>query len=241
MPPIDVFISYSREDKERVLPLVAVLEDRQLTVWFDADLEVGETFDEQIHAQLTAARAVMVCWSPQSVGSRWVRSEAQFGAERKKLVSVFIAPCTLLPPFNLDHTEDLSDWDGPNHAVAIGNILRRIDKLTGKGRRRAGSYRPQRYVSPDMTEPKRRKSGEAQSRSTKARRKPQPRRSPGPEVTSLRAQNSGSAAANESPVRLTNVPQSQRVTPPSPPPMRRTEKSLASRLMISWEWFFSVI
>jgi hypothetical protein len=129
----DLFISYSRRERERVHALALAFERLGLTVWFDARLEPGITFDEEIAQQLKAARCVVVCWSAASVSSRWVRSEAHLGAGLQKLVPLFLEHCELPPPFNLDHTEDLTDWHDDWSHTGFNKILRRIGVLTQRG------------------------------------------------------------------------------------------------------------
>jgi len=77
----DVFVSYARSDKARVAPLVAALEAQGWSVWWDPEIEAGQQFDDQIEAELDAAKAVLVVWTPTSVASRWVRGEAREAAD----------------------------------------------------------------------------------------------------------------------------------------------------------------
>jgi adenylate cyclase len=84
----DVFISYARVDKARVAPLVAAIEARGWSVWWDSEINPGQEFDDQIDAQLMSAKAVLVVWTPTSVASRWVRGEARDAADRGVLVPV---------------------------------------------------------------------------------------------------------------------------------------------------------
>ena len=77
----DVFVSYARSDKARVAPLVAAIEARGWTVWWDPEIDAGQQFDDQIEAELLAAAAVVVVWTATSVSSRWVRGEAREAAE----------------------------------------------------------------------------------------------------------------------------------------------------------------
>ena len=98
--------------KDVFIGLGEALKALGLTVWFDAALEPGASFDEEIAREVSSARAVVVCWSTASVRARWVRSEAMIAARRNVLVPLFLEPSELPPPFNLDHAEDLSDWDG---------------------------------------------------------------------------------------------------------------------------------
>jgi adenylate cyclase len=84
----DVFVSYSRSDKVRVAPLVAAIKAKGWSVWWDPSIAAGQSFDEQIEAELLAASAVLVVWTPTSVSSRWVRGEARDAVERDILVPV---------------------------------------------------------------------------------------------------------------------------------------------------------
>jgi len=53
-----------------------------------------------------------VLWSPRSVASDWVRTEAHFAKDRQKLVPALIEPCTLPIAFTLTQTVNLSGWNG---------------------------------------------------------------------------------------------------------------------------------
>jgi hypothetical protein len=72
----DIFISYSKPDRDRVVMLAAYLESEGWTVWWDTKLAVGDGFRDEIVKQLCAARAVIVFWSQSSVKSDFVRAEA---------------------------------------------------------------------------------------------------------------------------------------------------------------------
>jgi hypothetical protein len=114
----DIFISYSRDDREIAKQFAAGLSEEGFLVWWDAALHSGETFDEVIEKQLKAAKAVVVLWSPRSVKSRWVRAEATLADRRDKLVPAIIEPCDRPIIFELAHTIDLSHWTGDREDVA---------------------------------------------------------------------------------------------------------------------------
>ena len=87
---IDVFVSYSEADRERVRPLVEALERDDLSVWWDRRIAPGAGFDAEIQQALDAARCVLVVWSRHSISSEWVITEANEGLERGVLVPVSI-------------------------------------------------------------------------------------------------------------------------------------------------------
>ena len=111
----DVFVSYARVDKARVAPVVAAIESKGWTVWWDPDINPGQEFDDQIEAEITAALAVLVVWTPTSVTSRWVRGEAREAAERGVLVPVRFDQARLPMDVRAIHTTDLDGW-GENAA-----------------------------------------------------------------------------------------------------------------------------
>jgi adenylate cyclase len=104
----DVFISYKREEREAVQIIADKLAALEVEVWFDVGLKSEGSFDSQIADQLSAAKAVLVCWTPGAIASEWVRAEAAQAREADKYVACFLEPTSLIAPFNLVQTEDLS-------------------------------------------------------------------------------------------------------------------------------------
>jgi hypothetical protein len=128
----EVFISYKREDMARVETLTALLLDLELSVWFDAGIEVGADWERRIYEQIDQCRAMIVCWSFAAVSSHWVVREAQSGLDRGILVPVMLHPCALVPPFDTLQAADLTNWDGaPDHPEAQ-KALARLGQLLGK-------------------------------------------------------------------------------------------------------------
>lgn len=108
----DIFISYSREDRPAARHFAKCFADEGFSVWWDATLQAGETFDEVIERELKAAKAVVVLWSPRSVQSRWVRAEATLADRSGKLCPAIIEKCDRPIIFELTHAADLADWTG---------------------------------------------------------------------------------------------------------------------------------
>jgi len=134
----DVFVSYARSDKARVAPLVAAIEAKGWTVWWDPEITPGQEFDRQIAAELERAVAVLVIWTPNSVESRWVRGEARDGADRGILVPVRLGNVPLPIDFRAFHTTDLDETTQPAAGARFLDVLRALGALID----RASQSRP---------------------------------------------------------------------------------------------------
>ena len=55
----DVFISYKREERQAVERLAQELRKLGLDVWFDASLNAGEAFSDEIDREARAAKAIL--------------------------------------------------------------------------------------------------------------------------------------------------------------------------------------
>ena len=128
----DIFISYCSEDRNVARRFAQRFVDEGFTVWWDAALHSGETFDEVIESALKAAKAVVVLWSPRSVGSRWVRAEATLADRRNKLAPVTIEPCDRPIIFELTHTADLTRWKGDASDPAWRSFVKDLHRLVDK-------------------------------------------------------------------------------------------------------------
>src|SRR5574337_2008253 len=120
---VDVFISYARADKARVAPLVAAIEAKGWSVWWDPEIAPGREFDDEIDQELQAAKAVLVVWTPVSVVSRWVRGEARDAAERGILVPVRFDQARLPIDVRAIHTTDLDGWREDSAHPAVQECL----------------------------------------------------------------------------------------------------------------------
>lgn len=133
----DVFISYKQDERPVIERIATSLRAVGLSVWFDASMSAGETFNDEIDREARAAKAVLVCWSPGARDSRWVKAEAMIGFDQDKLVACYVAgPNGFLAPapFNTSHTEDLRAWlSSPAEAPAgWKSVLRRAGRLCGR-------------------------------------------------------------------------------------------------------------
>ena len=129
---IDIFISYKREDLEKVRPLAETLEEKGWSVWWDPKLRGGKPFSQDIEKALSEARSVIVVWSNKSIDSYWVAAEATKGLERKILVAVNIESGVEPPvPFNIIHSNPLIDWNGTIPSTQFDKIAKDLESILG--------------------------------------------------------------------------------------------------------------
>jgi tetratricopeptide (TPR) repeat protein len=114
-----LFLSYAREDIERVRPLARALERDGHNVWWDRHISGGQEFAGAIEEALVAADVVIACWSESAVRSPWVRDEAGAGRDNGRLVPVTLDGCQPPLGFRQYHTIDLSGWNGRPRSPAL--------------------------------------------------------------------------------------------------------------------------
>jgi tetratricopeptide (TPR) repeat protein len=127
-----VFLSYSREDRERIEPLAAALERAGHNLWWDQQIAGGEEFSGAIEQALESAEVVVVAWSATSVKSAWVRDEAGHGRDTGRLVPVTLDGCAPPLGFRQYQTIDLSGWHGGSGSRALEPLYQAIEKAAGR-------------------------------------------------------------------------------------------------------------
>lgn len=135
----DIFISYCRQDRPSARLFAEGFAEEGFSVWWDAVMHSGETFDEVIERNLRAAKAVVVLWSPRSVASRWVRAEATQADRANKLVPVIIEPCERPIIFELTHTADLPEWKGDRSDSGWQSLVNDLRRLVGPAKEKAAA------------------------------------------------------------------------------------------------------
>ena len=135
----EIFVSYAREDRARVAPLVGALEAQGWSVWWDPAISPGQEFDRLINKELEEARAVIVVWTPASVDSRWVRGEAREAADRGVLVPVRFDGARLPLDVRAMHTTDLDRWKEDQGCAEFQELCRALKALVKGDGGRAGT------------------------------------------------------------------------------------------------------
>jgi WD40 repeat protein len=105
-----VFISYAHDDKTFAERLARDLGDAGLDVWIDfRRIQGGELWRDEIFKGIAASDVVVICLSPASVESEWVRREILMArSQHKRVVPVMTTQCYHLLD-SYDETRWLSD------------------------------------------------------------------------------------------------------------------------------------
>lgn len=141
----DVFLSYSRQDRDLAAALAAALQSAGLSVWWDHHIVAGETFDQAIETQLQAAGSVVVLWTPASVGSEWVRNEASEAAQRGVLVPALhgLHERSIPLEFRRRQTARLTGWpDGAAGQAGFDQLLAGVRRVLAQAPRPAAPAAP---------------------------------------------------------------------------------------------------
>jgi hypothetical protein len=131
----DVFISYSKARADLTQALSQDLEAKGLSVWWDAEMIAGGSFRQQIQEELKSCKAAIVIWTPQSVGSDYVLSEAERARTAGKLIQLRTAdvdPADLPTPFDTSHVALVEDRAATYGALARLGVLKGYTAPSGK-------------------------------------------------------------------------------------------------------------
>jgi hypothetical protein len=118
----------------RAKQLAAVLSEQGWTVWWDRQLQAGESWANQLEQALDSAGCVIVLWSANSVSSVWVIEEAAYARELGKLVPVQLDNVRIPHGFGQLRTIALTDWDGQSNHPGIRDLLSTISAVLARNR-----------------------------------------------------------------------------------------------------------
>ena len=130
----DIFISYARDDRDKIERLRKTLEAQGWSVWWDRNLTGGGEFSKEIETELNAAKAVIVAWSKQGADSPWVRDEASLAKKQNKLFPIRLDQEPPPLGFKQYHSFDFSRWHGAPNDEAFESLVGSLTKkLAGNG------------------------------------------------------------------------------------------------------------
>ena len=86
-----IFISYAHKDSEQVMPIVEALHDASFRVWYDAGIEAGSEWPENVAQHLCDSKVVLVFLSKNALDSQNCIREIHFAiSERKDILVVYL-------------------------------------------------------------------------------------------------------------------------------------------------------
>ncbi len=128
----DIFISYAREDKERVRPIVKELEKLGWSLFWDTKIQPGDNWPIEITEALKSSRCVVVLWSLASVDFKihhWIRAEAEYGRKKGILVPLLLDDVEIPIEFSHLQAADLSDWAENMHDHEFQKLVNAIASI----------------------------------------------------------------------------------------------------------------
>ena len=128
----DVFISYSRNDRDAVTGIAEAIEAAGYSVWWDRLIEGGSEFSADIEKELDAATVAVVIWSSHSRVSRWVKDEASSAADLGKIIPVSLDGDPAPMGFRQFQLVDFKDWDKSPNSPETESLVRIIAGRLGE-------------------------------------------------------------------------------------------------------------
>lgn len=131
----DVFVSYKREDEDRVGRLVEAMKAEGLAVWWDRAVPGGEGWRLQIAQALEESKCTVVVWTRASAGpdGHFVWDEASRARANNQLVPVTLDK--VMPPLGFGEIQciDLTHWRGRRSDPFFQDLVAAIRaKLAGQ-------------------------------------------------------------------------------------------------------------
>ena len=129
----DIFISYDRDDLDRVKPIIDTLVQHDWSIFWDRDIYYGQDFLDVIDDQLKKAKCVIVFWSKHAKNSPWVLKEALEAKQRKILVPITLDDDELPTFFGEIQTANFFEfYDGANLDFALKRLCISISLILNK-------------------------------------------------------------------------------------------------------------
>ena len=129
----EVFVSYSRDDGERVLELAAKLRAAGVSLWIDqGGIDAASQWSEQIVNALESAKVLLLMVTESAVHSHNVAKEVVLVSERKgHILPVHLEP-TVIPPalkYQLAGIQHVEYFKGKDSDASLKAILRSLERI----------------------------------------------------------------------------------------------------------------
>ncbi len=137
-----VFLSYAREDRNRVQQLAQQLRTRGFRVWLDEQIRGADKWAAQLHQAIRTSRVFLLLVSPASMHSQHVENELHVAVDsHRPVVPVMIEDAILSPSVQLlvagtqiiDHTDATATWQFEDVVDAIHRAQERARPVPTRG------------------------------------------------------------------------------------------------------------
>ena len=122
----EVFVSYSSQDRDRVIPVVDYLRSSGISVWVDeGNIHAADLWSEQIVQAIAGCQVMVVMLSGTSTDSHNVVKETSLASERRKhVIPVFIeeAPIPQSLQYQLAGLQHV-DYHEHSHDESVQHIV----------------------------------------------------------------------------------------------------------------------
>ena len=140
-----VFISYAREDREFLQPLLLEpLDAAGIQYWFDEHLEWDDNWWQEVRSRVHRAHAVIVLMTPRAAKSDWVTREVLVAQEKDKAIFPVLLEGKPLGQLTAHQYLDLRDGQRPN-ASWLDAVRHRL--RSARRRRVIRTYLPALLIS----------------------------------------------------------------------------------------------
>ena len=133
MAEAEIFVSYSRDDSDRVLELAARLRAAGMSLWIDqSGIDAASQWSEQIVNALESAKVLLLMVTESAVHSHNVAKEVVLVSERKgHILPVHLEP-TVIPPalkYQLAGIQHIEYFKGGDSDANLKSILRSLERI----------------------------------------------------------------------------------------------------------------
>jgi len=129
----EVFLSYSRDDQDRVLALAAKLRTAGVSLWIDQGaIDAATLWSEQIVNALESAKVLLLFVTESAVHSDNVAKEVMLVSERKgHILPVYLEPTVITPTlkYQLAGIQHIEYFKGGDSEANFRSMLRSLERI----------------------------------------------------------------------------------------------------------------
>ena len=133
--PVDIFLSYKREEKEDAQRFVDAFKEEGFSVWWDRDISGSEAYRKRIAHHLKHSHVIVTMLTPMSIASDEIFAEVDYAINTDKYFQILfrdIPPADFVPPYVGRQYFKLVDWRGQRddevYQTLVGELKERLQQ-----------------------------------------------------------------------------------------------------------------